>query len=65
VSPERLEQIFRYCEGDAASGVWRSFVVGDVLVSLTLNGIVTHALDGLAAAPLTELYLPGTFYTPY
>src|SRR5690606_13364835 len=44
VTPERLDWIFRYCEGSAASGVWRSFFAGDVLVSLTAGGVVTHAL---------------------
>lgn len=65
VTPEELEALLLRCEARAASGVWRSFVVGDVLVSLTLDGIVTHVLDGLAAPPLSQLYLPGTFYPPY
>jgi hypothetical protein len=62
VSPDRVELLLGRCEAMAGAGVRRSFVAGDVLVSLTAHGIAVHGLDALAAPPQYEIELSGAAY---
>jgi hypothetical protein len=62
VSLDYVEVLLGRCEALAGAGVRRSFVAGDVLVSLTARGIAVHGLDALAAPPQYEIELAGSAY---